>query len=302
MRKTFLFLSLMIIMSLACDLSVTVVPTSDPATLPTNTSLPASPTQAPATPAVEATAVTVATIPPVFEGNGVAVDPLHVVIPPGLARGARGLQFTRTDGQNLPYYELTQGHIALNLEGYMLQNKLHEPQIYVYPALPYAELVPPAFESIHRLNNILYDPNAPISADQLPIVPFFNAAQVFASNVQVMSFQNGRGVRFLTEYAQYAAPVNNHELFYHFQGLTNDGVYYVIAILPITMPALAETGDVAAAPPSGGIPYPDISDPNANLPGYYAAVTDLLNNTTSEIFTPNLTQLDQLIQSMSITE
>jgi hypothetical protein len=241
-------------------------------------------------------------LPTPVDGLEGAVDPLHIVVPSGLASGMRGMEFPRTDGQDLPYFELTPGHVVLKLEGYMLQNKFHEPQIYVYPALPYAELVPPAFESMHRLNNIFYDPNAPISADQLPIVPFFNAAQAFASNMQIISFQNGRGVRFLTEYAQYAAPVNNQELFYHFQGLTNDGAYYVIAILPITMPALVETGDAAAPLPSGGIPYPDISDPNANFPGYYAAVTDLLNNTTSEIFTPNLMQLDQLIQSMSIVQ
>ncbi|MEO8354588.1 MAG: hypothetical protein ABI621_01610 [Chloroflexota bacterium] len=41
--------------------------------------------------------------------------------------------------------------------------------------------------------------------------------------MQVINFQNGRGIRFLTQYAQYPAPINNHELFYHFQGLTNDG-------------------------------------------------------------------------------
>jgi hypothetical protein len=62
-------------------------------------------------------------------------------------------------------------------------------------------------------------------------VPFFNAAQVFASNIKVISFQNGKGVRFLTEYAQHAASANNHNLFYYFQGLTGDGAYYIIAIL-----------------------------------------------------------------------
>ena len=71
-------------------------------------------------------------------------------------------------------------------------------------------------------------------------------------------------MRFLTEYAQYTAPVNNHELFYHFQGVTRDGAYYIIAIFPITVPVLAETSDAAAALPPGGIAYPDITDPNAD--------------------------------------
>jgi hypothetical protein len=67
-----------------------------------------------------------------------------------------------------------------------------------------------AFENIHRLNNILYDPRAPIGEEQLPIAPTFNAAQMLASNIQVISFQNGNGVRFVTQYDQYAAPVNNN--------------------------------------------------------------------------------------------
>ena len=107
-------------------------------------------------------------------------------------------------------------------------------------------------------------------------------------------------MRFLTEYAQYAAPVNNGELFYHFQGVTRDGAYYIIAIFPITVPVLAETSDVTATLPTGGVAYPDITDPNADLQGYYTAITDLLNGTSEDIFTPTISQLDLLIQSMEI--
>jgi hypothetical protein len=132
-------------------------------------------------------------------------------------------------------------------------------------------------------------------------VPFFNTQQVFASNVQVISFQNGRGVRFLTEYAQYAASVNNTDLFYNFQGVTSDGAYYVIAILPITAPALAETSDGGAALPSGGIPYSYFADPSTDMQAYYTAVTALLNATSLDAFFPTINQLDTLIQSMRIT-
>ena len=169
--------------------------------------------------------------------------------------------------------------------------------ILLTPAQAYAELVPPAFESIRRVNNILYSPDAPIRADQLPAVPFFNAQPVFAANIQTLSFQNGAGVRFLTEYSQYNAPVNNHELFYHFQGMTRDGAYYILAILPITAPVLAETSDAAAALPPGGIAYP-----NADWLGYYTAVTNLLNSIPLDAFTPSINQLDLLIQSMQIDQ
>lgn len=296
MKKIFLFLSLFIVVTLACDLSVTTVPSTNPAPQPTNTTIPATgvPTQIPATLVPSATATTV-------QPAEVTVDLLTIVLQPGLASGVSGSQFPRADGQDLPYWELTPGHTVLKLEGYFLQGKLHEPQIYVYQALEYAQLFSGAFESMHRLRNVMYDPDAPIRADQLPAVPFFNAAQIFASNLQIISFQNSDGVRFLTEYGQYAAPVNNQELFYHFQGFSSDGEYYIVAIFPITAPVLAETSDAGAVLPSGGVAYPDINDPNADFQGYYASITDLLNATSPEAFTPTINQLDALIQSMRIT-
>ncbi|TFG73597.1 MAG: hypothetical protein E4H27_00495 [Anaerolineales bacterium] len=118
--------------------------------------------------------------------------------------------------------------------------------------------------------------------------------------IQTISFQNGGGVRFLSECAQYAAPVNNYDLFYHFQGVTRDGAYYIIAIFPISAPVLAETSDAAAVLPSGGIAFPDITGPNADLQGYYSAITKLLNGTSADSFTPTINQLDVLIESMQI--
>jgi hypothetical protein len=189
----------------------------------------------------------------------------------------------------------------LRLVGYPLQAKAREPEIYVFPAQAYAELIPGAFESIHRLDNILYGPGGAILDDQLPSVPFFNAQPVFASNIKVVMFQNGGGVRLLTQYAQYPAPANNCELFYHFQGLSRDGEYYILAVLPITVPVLAESSDPEAALPVGGIPYPGYSDPETGMQDYYTAVTDFLDATSPEVFSPTINQLDLLIQSLWIT-
>jgi hypothetical protein len=314
MRKIFIFICTLTIMALACDLSVTVAPTTGPASTSTNTVVTSTlaPTQVPdsATPTPEVFIAltqaipnaTATSAPTSSAGTAVTYSPLSLVIPSAVANEASGSDFSRVDGDDAAWWQKTPGHLQVMLgDYYVLQGKSNQPQIYVYPALEYAQLVPAAFESIHRLDNILYDPNAPISADQLPMVPFFNARQVFASNVQVISFQNGRGVRFLTEYAQSPASVNNTDLFYQFQGVTNDGAYYVVAILPITAPTLAETNDSGAAHPHGGIPYPYFADPNADMNNYYAAVTALLNTTPPETFFPTIDQLDSLVQSMQIT-
>lgn len=140
------------------------------------------------------------------------------------------------------------------------------------------------------------------SLDRKELIPFTGTLPVFASNIQVVTFQNGQGVRSLAEYGQYPAPANNTDLFYHFQGLTSDGAYYIIAILPITAPGLAETSDAARTISIGGVAYPDMGDANADWLGYYAAAANLLNATAPEAFTPTLTQLDLLIQSMKVAQ
>lgn len=296
MKKLLFFLPVLLLVTLACNLAAAVVPpAATAAPQAANTPIPVAatalasplpPTAAPsATPVVQPTAL---------ENTLVTFGRLSLEIPAGVAAGASGEDIPRLEGEEAPWWEKTPGHLHVSLgDYYVLQGKLHEPLINVYPALDYAVLVPAAFESMHRLDNIFAEVD-----DQLPAVPFFNAAPVFASNVQLISFQNGKGVRTLTAYAQAAAPVNNHELFYHFEGLTADGAYYIVAILPVTAPALAETGDPGAAVPAGGIAPPDGNDANADWAGYYAAITNLLDGTSPEAFTPTIGQLDALIQSM----
>jgi hypothetical protein len=285
MKKVYFFISTLIVMTLACGLfSVATTPTQVPVS---------------ATPIATAEAPTAQL--PSSMGTEVTFGVLTLVVPSEVASGASGSEYPRVDGSDAPWWQKTPGHLQVMLgDYYVLQGKSRQPQIYVYPALDYAELVPAAFESIHRLDNILYGPVAPISADQLPTVPFFNEAQLFASNIQVISFQNGQGVRFVTEYAQYAASANNNDLFYQFQGVTRDGAYYIIAILPITVPVMAETSDAGAPLPPGGVPYPYMANPNADMQAYYTAVTYLLNSTPQDAFVPTMNQLDALIQSMRI--
>lgn len=226
---------------------------------------------------------------------------LTMVVPQELASGITGSEYPRVDSEDAAWWQKTPGHLQVMLNDYILQSKSHPPQVYVYPAQDYAKLVSVASESIKQINDILIDPNASISSDQLPSIPFCNDKQVFASNIKFISFQNGKGVRFLTQYALYPAPVNNDELFYQFQGLTNDGAYYIIAIMPITAPDIADANDSAISQTLKGIAYPDMADPNADWKGYYNAAVELLNTTSPDAFTPEVNILDMLIQSFEIS-
>jgi hypothetical protein len=133
--------------------------------------------------------------------------------------------------------------------------------------------------------------------ETLPNVPFFNAGHLIAADIQRLNFQNGGGMRELTQYDQYPAPINNHELFYHYEGLTNDGKYYVIAILPLTAPILAEDEKPESSVPNGGVALPPNTGPTDV---YYFSVTEKLNSLAPGSFTPPLNTLDALIQSILV--
>jgi hypothetical protein len=301
MKNTFLFLSLFIIITLGCGVSVNILPTNTVPTAADTPILVEPPTTTPEvfialTQAIPATPVAQ---PSPATNTLVTFGRLTLEIPSSVASGASGSEIAPVTNADAASWQKTPGQLQVSLvDYYVLQGKLHQPQIYVYPAIDYAVLVPGAFESMHRLRNVM-SAVVPLTPDQLPAVPFFNAAQVFASNIQTVPFQNGSGVRFLTEYAQYPAPVNNHELVYHFQGFSNDGEYYIVAVFPITAPVLVETSDAGSPVPSGGILYPFSDDPDPKaLQKYYDDVANMLDATSPDTFTPSINQLDALIQSM----
>ena len=76
----------------------------------------------------------------------------------------------------------------------------------------------------------------------LPFLPMWPAAQIFSAQVGYFNFQNGSGVRYLTMYGQAIYPVDNQNLIYTYQGLTNDGRFYISAVLPVVHLGLPDDG------------------------------------------------------------
>jgi hypothetical protein len=190
-------------------------------------------------------------------------------------------------------------HLEIDLPNYPLQGKFHKPKIYIYPVAGLASMNQGAGFNIKTLQDLLAaDANAPIDPASLPGVFFFNAGGIFEAKAYRLPFNNGNGARWLTQYAQYFAPVNNHELFYLYQGLTSDGAYYVIAILPINHPSLAADDKIDAPVPAGGIPFP--ANPSADMNAYYTQITDMLDITLAGAFTPHLEELDSMMALMKI--
>ena len=299
MKKRTLFLIVVVIFSTwGCSFSAGTIRTPTPVQVDEVGTVVAATLQAfTATPA-ESTATPISTEAATQAGGtNVSYEGVSFVVPGTMAGGANTEKMTAVESNSDAPWDVAPTHIRFTLTDYALRDKFHEPRIFVYPAAEYAGRNPNAAEQIDRLRTILTG-GTPLH-ETLPLVPFFNAAPVLSARIKIIAFPNGGGgIRSLTQYAQYAAPVNNSELFYHFQGLSSDGNYYIVAILPITAPSLPEDEKPEATVPQGGIPIPAAVGPNQV---YYYSVTEALNTLALDAFTPSLEALDALIQTINVT-
>ncbi len=243
------------------------------------------------------TAVAPPTQTPV-NGTLVAVNNISFVIPTGVGSGAQAETIEAAPPSNdMPWWEIAPTYNKYHIQGYPLSETFHTRTIYVYPVNEYIQMNPDIAALVDHLKTILISPGQPLP-EELPFLPAFNAAQIFHSNEQILTFQNGKGIRFLTQYGQAPYPVNNNSLFYTFQGLTDDGAYYVAAILPVNATFLSADGNPDTPLPADGIPFD--WENFKNMDQHYQLVKQKLNATESNAFNPPLTNLDALIQSILI--
>jgi hypothetical protein len=239
--------------------------------------------------------------PLLVRGPDIAYQGVSFSIPEGVATGVSAQVIRASSGPDIPSWEVYPEHVDLMLLEYPAQNRYHQPRIVVYPVAAFEQVSEGAAQVIAALRQLLAE--RPDTLPQtLPALPLFNAAQVFHAQVEYLDFQNGSGVRFLTQYDQNFAPINNQELIYTFQGLTSDGKTYVAAILPVNAPFLANEERPDAPVPQGGIPFPQPDSPNfgEEFGGYLDTVARKLEETAPETFTPDLSKLDALVQSIEV--
>ena len=190
----------------------------------------------------------------------------------------------------LPLWGVHPEMIEIDLTGYPVDNRYHKPIVWIYPV---ADLVAfdPVFQNIINdlitlLNN--QDPNP----ENIPFMPLFNAAQMMQGQVSYLNFQNGQGVRFITQYGQAFLPISNDSTFYAFIGLTEDGDYLISATLPVTHPFFFQGG--MTEPEEGWDAFLE------NFPAYIDKMEADLTAQPPESFFPDLTSLDKMVTSFLI--
>ena len=207
----------------------------------------------------------------------------------GLAAGYSSEQITGfLTGENVPEWMILPAHTRITLDEYVIKDHFHQPQVIIYPVEKLYEINPTAAENVDELIRILESHQ---DLPDLPFLPILNAAQVFHTHVQYLNFYNGQGMRYLTQFSQGLTPVNNYDLLYTFQGLTNDGMFYVAVILPVIHPEL---------PPAGTISGEEPASFTEDYQAYIDSVVELLNTLAEDTFQPTLFKLDALIQTLEV--
>lgn len=165
------------------------------------------------------------------------------------------------------------------------------PQVGIFPADHYALLSAEAALQIERLRHMLEERPHDV-AEPLPLLPEAQGQhELFHTRPHYLEFENGRGLRFVTEYAPEHKPISGEGMFYAFQGLTSDGDFYVTAFFPVTaetMPGGGEQGSSA------------VLENGEAWQAYRETMALSLSEMAPDAFAPDLTQLDALIASLRV--
>lgn len=196
--------------------------------------------------------------------------------------------------RHLAYPALT----VLKLEGYPDTGNYLTPQIAIYPIAAYESLSLQAEQQVARLQALL-DGGDLSSAQRLPYLPLPNAVPIVQVHVQTVTFENGAGVRYLTQMVQDTAPVVSSSLVYTFQGITDDGQFWVATTLPVASEALP--ADIATAQQQGFDAAAYTVDDEA-YSAYLAEQQARLETLDEEDFSPSLAQLDAFITSLDLSQ
>lgn len=133
----------------------------------------------------------------------------------------------------------------------------------------------------------------------MPFLPMSERCQAFAARVTYVSFKNGAGVFFLTQWDKETSMITNEGLEYAFQGITNDGKYYVSAQFTVAAPFLPKDWHAPGVYDWNAKNYL-LSHTSKKYQNYVRPIEKKLNALQPGEFQPNLELLEQLIQSLEV--
>jgi hypothetical protein len=168
-------------------------------------------------------------------------------------------------------------------------------QLLILPLNPYRTLFNEAEaklfdDAIQTLRSILI--SRPLKLDNdLTVLPVSDLSQAFRVQTRYLDFNGGSGVGFVTYLTQEIEPFVSSRLIYTFQGLTNDGRYYIAAYFPISSTVLT--------PAPTDVTKEERDAARKDFPNYYERIVTALEQ-SPDSYTPSLTAFDATIQSLQL--
>lgn len=135
-------------------------------------------------------------------------------------------------------------------------------------------------------------PSDGTNTSNLPYLPVVGASQVVRAQAQYIDTGTLQGVSYITAYRQDVSPFTSNGFLYTFQGLSSDGAHYVSVVIYL---------DTSLFPAE----IPADFDYDALSQDYLAYLTEsitTLTNATPDDFSPSLTTLNELVQTISFGE
>ncbi len=191
----------------------------------------------------------------------------------------------------LPYPD----HTMLIFENYIHLEAFTTPALILFSPDGYSEILEDAATQVSALEGYVSDQTDLENAKELPFLPVWNAAQHFHSNVEFLQFKNGSGLRYLTQYVQDMSPIYNEFLFYTFQGITDDGNFYISITMPVTHPDLPDRWEDFFKDNDG-----NIEAYGESYQVYLEEAIKMLDGTEDKEFTPSLLMLDDIVKSLTV--
>jgi hypothetical protein len=157
-------------------------------------------------------------------------------------------------------------------------------------------------EEVEAMRKVVNDKDVRYGG-QIPYLRWIDASQSFQTNVKLSQFDKGKGLFFVTYLNTEMALISNDHLRYIFEGLTDDGKYYVLAEIPVSVKFLP------VDPPEefegykekflyDDYPYSDAH--NRRYKNYISSITTRLEKLPAHDFHPDLKYLEEMIASLKI--
>jgi hypothetical protein len=182
---------------------------------------------------------------------------------------------------------------------YSRQNVDFQPEVRVYEVVGDMQNYPFPFSVLGALQTEVTRRPEPVA--------WFNGAPLHSRQTYI-SFKNGSGVRGLVQYMQDRFFYTNNGLTYEFNGLTQDGRYFVSVRYPLGAPFLME---ISRSDPLTNVNPQAIAIPDWNtdyeqqaqiIEAYNTEALSRLEQMSDSDTLPNIALLDALVQSIQVIQ